>query len=494
MKKSTIVDRRGVLVAAAAAATAGSAGGIRRATAFQEASKMHDLPALDGEIRNDPASLSAAATDFGQLIRRMPRYVVRPASEHDIGRTLQWAAKRQYPVAPQGRRHSVFGRSMVERGVVLDITSLRAVSAVQGGQVTVEAGATWTEVLAMTLPHGLAPAVLPDYLGLSIGGTLAVGGVGGSTSRFGLVTDNVTGLRAVTGDGTPLTCSPDREPQLFDALRAGLGQVGVITRASLRLVPAPRQVRRFQLVYANLDALLADQRLLVEDPRFDGVQGAAVATPQGWSFRLDIVKGIAESPIDDERLLAGLSDERAKARIATAPYLEYLGRLNALEQALRANGQWHYPHPWLTTFIGGSRAPVFIAEELAQLRPQDLGPFGQVVISALRRDAVHTPLIRLPAEPVVHVFNLIRVPDTPEPARAERMVADNRRIHQRLRDAGGTLYPVSAMPMSPADWRRHFGPAFTALQTARQRFDPANRLVPGYEVFPSHPPSATSNG
>ncbi|HMN82872.1 MAG TPA: FAD-binding protein [Burkholderiaceae bacterium] len=455
---------------------------------------MHDIPPLDGDIRNDPASLSAAATDFGQLVRRTPRYVVRPGSEHDISRALRWAAARQYPVAPQGRRHSVFGRSLVERGMVIDLTSLRAVSAVQGDQVIVEAGATWTEVLAATLPHGLAPAVLPDYLGLSVGGTLAVGGVGGTTSRFGLVTDNVTGMRVVTGDGTLLECSPDREPELFDALRAGLGQVGVITRASLRLVPAPRQVRRLQLVYANLDALLADQRLLAEDPRFDAVQGAAVATPRGWSFRLDIVKGMVDSMLDDERLLAGLSDERARARIATMPNLEYLGRLNALEQALRANGQWQHPHPWLTTFIGGIRAPVFVAEELAKLRPEDLGPFGQVVMSAFRRDAVHTPLIRLPAEPVVHAFNLIRVPDTPDRARAERLVADNRRIYQRLRDAGGTLYPVSAMPMSQDDWRRHFGPAFTALQAARRRFDPAGLLTPGYELFRDRRPAATPNG
>ena len=70
-----------------------------------------------------------------------------------------------------------------------------------------------------------------NYLGLSVGGTLAVGGIGGSTSRYGMQTDNVLELDAVTGDGHELTCSAESNPHAFDAVRAGLGQCGIITRA-----------------------------------------------------------------------------------------------------------------------------------------------------------------------------------------------------------------------------------------------------------------------
>ena len=64
---------------------------------------------------------------------------------------------------------------------------LRTVHRVQGNRVVVDAGATWSEVLAATLPHGLTPPVFTDYLGLSVGATLVVGGVGGAISRFGLL-------------------------------------------------------------------------------------------------------------------------------------------------------------------------------------------------------------------------------------------------------------------------------------------------------------------
>ena len=62
----------------------------------------------------------------------------------------------------------------------------------------------------------------------------------------------------------------------------------------------------------------------------------------------------------------------------------------------------------------------------------------------------------------------------------------NRTIYHRVRDAGGTLYPASAaFPLSPADWRDHFGPASGLLREAKERFDPDMLLTPGYEIFAS---------
>ena len=66
---------------------------------------------------------------------------------------------------------------------------------------------------------------------------------------------------------------------------------------------------------------------------------------------------------------------------------------------------------------------------------------------------------------------------------ALRLVAANRAIYGRARSAGGTLYPVSAFPISRDGWRRHFGPEFTRLRDAKLRFDPGDVLTPGYTVL-----------
>jgi cytokinin dehydrogenase len=427
---------------------------------------------------------AAAANDFGHLVPQMPEAVLLPASAQDVAAMVRRAAGQGRRFAAQGRRHSVFGRAQARNGVVADMGRLRTIHAVQRDRVVVDAGATWREVVAATLPHGRTPPVLTDYLDLSVGGTLAVGGVGSATSRLGVVSDHVLELQVVTGRGEEVTCSPDRHPSLFDAVRGGLGQVGIITRATLRLVPAPKWVRRFLLFYPDLATMLGDQRLLVNEHRFDGVQGAVLAAPAGgWTFRLDLTTQFTGDPPDDVALLAGLSDDRPRAQPSTLPYLDHLNRFNALEQVLRSNGQWWFPHPWLTTFVGDASVESVVGGELAELPPADLGPLGQVVVSPILREPVRSPLLRLPPDPVCYTFNLFRLPATDDAGEARRLVTANRAIDERVRDAGGTLYPVSAFPMSPADWRRHFGAAFGQLREAKHDHDPGHVLTPGYEVF-----------
>lgn len=477
--------RREVLIAGLAAAAAVGVAPMAAARSGTSAmpAERRPLPPLDGEVRVDDASRAAAADDFGHIVRRTPEAVLLPGSDRDVATTIRRAGRKGGTLAPRGQGHSVFGRSQAREGIVADMRTLPAVRDVGKDRIAVDAGATWREVLAATLPQGLTPPVLTEYLDLSVGGTLVVGGVGATTSRFGLQSDNVLEMRVVTGAGETLTCSPSRNADLFDAVRAGLGQVGVITRATLTLVAAPQRVRRFLLIYPDLRTLLKDERLVAGDDRFDSVQGAALLTPAGWAFRLDAVKQFGDAPPDDDALLAGLSDERPEAQLSTLPYLDYLDRLAALERALRANGQWLLPHPWLTTFVGDSAVERVAGGELARLTAADLGPFGQVVLSPFRRQAVASPLLRLPADDLCYAFNLVRIPATDDAGEVDRLVTANRAVYDRVRAAGGTLYPVSAFPMSRGDWRRHLGSAFERLQDAKRRFDPHNVLTPGYEVF-----------
>jgi FAD/FMN-containing dehydrogenase len=297
-------------------------------------------------------------------------------------------------------------------------------------------------------------------------------------------TDNVLALDVVTGRGETITCSPLSNADLFQTVRAGLGQVGVIVRATLKLIPAPEKARRYELTYPDLRTLLADERLLAGDDRFDAVRGSILPMPTGWTFRFDAVRYFSgDNPPDDRVLLGGLSDDRSAAKLSTLPYFDSLNRLAALEQTLRSNDQWFCPHPWLTTFVGDSKIESVVSGELKRLTPADLGAFGQVALSAFRRPDATSPLLRLPEDDVVYAFNLIRIPATDAVAEADRLVEANRAIYERVRAAGGTLYPVSAFPMSRDDWRRHFGSAWSWFLGAKQNFDPEHVLTPGYDVF-----------
>ncbi|KAA2266431.1 FAD-binding protein [Solihabitans fulvus] len=439
-------------------------------------------PALDGELTDDPDALDAAATDFGGLVTRQPRWVARPASTADIAAVVRWAAGLGLPLAARGQGHSVYGRSLVEDGVVLDLSGFRTVHEVGGDRVVVDAGATWGTVLAATLPHGLTPPVLPDYLELSVGGTVSAGGIGGTTHRHGAASCQVIELDVVTGDGRALTCSRDRHRDLFDAVRGGLSQCAVITRATLRLVPAMDRARQYTLRYRDLPALTADQRLLLAAQRVDVVQGAVLVDGDGWRHQLEAaVLHSQDARPDDDLVLAGLSDERADAAITELSYVDFLNRLSPLEKHLRSIGRWSDPHPWFTSFVGGSAVDDLVGGVLADLTGADLGEFGRIVLSPLRADRFATPLLRLPDEDVVFQFNVLRFPPN-DAELARRMATANRALYDLVRATGGTGYPVSAVALAQADWAAHFGPAWPGLREAKDRFDPRHILAPGQGI------------
>lgn len=160
---------------------------------------------LDGELRFDAAARSLRADDFGHIVHKLPEAVLLPASAGDVARTIRWAAQRGSRFAPQGRRHSTFGRAQVPAGTVADMSTLRCIGAVERDSVVVEAGAKWSDVLRATLAQGKAPPVLTEYLELSVGGTLIVGGIGGTTSAFGVQSDNVIDMEVVAGEGKNVT-------------------------------------------------------------------------------------------------------------------------------------------------------------------------------------------------------------------------------------------------------------------------------------------------
>jgi cytokinin dehydrogenase len=167
-------------------------------------------PPLDGEIRFDGRARAAAAEDFWHLVHRSPEGVLLPASDEDVAAAVRWTAGQGRRFAAQGTRHSVFGRAQVRDGIVADLRRLRTVDHVQHDRVVADAGATWREVVATTLPLGLVPPVLTDYLDLSVAGTLVAGGVGSRTWRFGAQSDNVLDLQA---DATLLAGLSDDRPR-----------------------------------------------------------------------------------------------------------------------------------------------------------------------------------------------------------------------------------------------------------------------------------------
>lgn len=442
-----------------------------------------DLRPPRAALTDDAESRAAAAQDFGHIIHRRPRAICKPETSSEVAEILRWAREQGLKVAARGQGHATYGRSMAEDGIVMDLGALATIHRIGPDRIVVDAGATWNGVLDATLAKGLVPPVLTNYLGLSVGGTLAIGGIGGSSSRHGLQTDQVLELDVVTGEGVELTCSPTSHAELYNAVRAGLAQCAIIARATLRLMRAPERVRRFQLSYPNLASLTADQQRALTEARFDQLQGAVVPDGAGgWRYQLEAgVFYDSNMPPDDKALLADLADKREI--VSDLGFGDDANAFAKLEKLLRSNGQWFNPHPWLLTYLPGSNALQIASDVIAGQSSDDLGPFGRITYYPMFTDGCRTPLLRLPDERVVFPFNLICIPASAETANADRQVLRNRAVYDHIRGAGGMLYPVSALSMSSQDWADHFGARWSLLGEARRRHDPGGILTPGYDLF-----------
>jgi FAD/FMN-containing dehydrogenase len=446
-----------------------------------------DVPPLDGVLLTDPASLTAAADDFGHIVHRQPIALLKPGSVDDIIRMVRYARQHGLTIGARGQGHTAFGQSLVDAGIVIDMSTLNTAPEITGDHVTVRAGVMWGDVLLATLPYGLTAPVITGYLGLSVGGTLSVGGIGGSSYRFGAQVDNVIELEIVTGQGRLEACSASQNPTLFEVALAGLGQCGIIISATLRLIPAQTHARLLILFYADLHTMLQDERLLIADGRFDHAVGYVVPSPAGgWAMFIEAARDFtAPAEPENSELLAGLSYIPGSEQIVDLPYFAFASRVDPVVDAVKAAGRFNLPHPWFDIFVPDSEIDGYADSIFATLTPADLGPDWPILFFPLKSEKFTRPLLRIPDEEIFFLFDILHT--APDAAAASAMVAINRQRYERARALGSKHYTISAIPLSQQDWKRHFQPFWGKLESAKHQFDPDNVLTPGPGIFDKHP-------
>ncbi len=157
------------------------------------------------------------------------------------------------------------------------------------GSVSVRAGAgaTFTEVLAATVPHRLSPAVLPGTRHLTVGGAVAADVHGKNHRQDGSLGSWIESFELVTADGQVRTVDRSSDPDLFRATVGGMGLTGVITGARLRLITLPSTRLDVETTREDdLDAVLA---------RLDGARTRyAVAWVDGTSQGRSLGRGVVD--------------------------------------------------------------------------------------------------------------------------------------------------------------------------------------------------------
>jgi FAD/FMN-containing dehydrogenase len=199
------------------------------------------IAALTGEVvrAGDPA-YEAARLGWNRLFSHYPEAIVFCSSTDDVINAVRWARQQGMPLRARSGRHSLEGWSSIDRGLVSDVSAMKAVTIDEAGRTaTVGTGLTQLETVTALGQHGLAVPTGSEG-GVGLGGVILGGGFGLLTRSMGMACDNLVAADVVVSDGdssaklvhTDLTNHPDL---LWACRGGGGGNFGIATSYTFKL-------------------------------------------------------------------------------------------------------------------------------------------------------------------------------------------------------------------------------------------------------------------
>jgi D-lactate dehydrogenase (cytochrome) len=219
-------------------------------------------------IISDPAEMEPYLVEERGQYRGRAHFVVRPVATAEVAEIVRLCAAARIPIYPQGGNTGLCGGAVPDpegRGIVLSLGRMNKVRAIDPGNftITVEAGVILADVQRTAEE---ADRLFPLSLGAEgtcqIGGNLSTNAGGIAVLRYGNMRELALGLEVVLPDGT-----------VWDGLRAlrkdntgydlkqlfigGEGTLGIITAATLKLFPRPREIETAFVALARIEDAMA---------------------------------------------------------------------------------------------------------------------------------------------------------------------------------------------------------------------------------------------
>ena len=171
------------------------------------------------------------------MIDRRPAVIARCVDVADVIACVNFARESALPLAIRGGGHNGAGLSLVDDGLVIDLSPMKGIRVdAQAKTVRVQGGCVWGDVDHAT--HAFGMAVPNGFVSTTgVGGLTLGGGLGYLTRQCGLTIDNLLAADVVLADGRLVTASAEENADLFWALRGGGGNFGVVTSFLFRLNP-----------------------------------------------------------------------------------------------------------------------------------------------------------------------------------------------------------------------------------------------------------------
>ena len=428
--------------------------------------------------------------------------LLQPVSTGEVAAIVRAAARYGVPLVPQGGNTSMVGGATPPADGSAMILSLRRMNRIrridaEAGLAVVEAG-----VILQTL-HEAALAVgrrFPLTLGArgsaTIGGLLSTNAGGTQVLRFGAMRGLVAGVEAVlpngsVHDGLAALKKDNRGYDLTQLLVGAEGTLGVVTAATLRLVPAIASRAVAWAGVASPEAALALLRSLERGT--DLIEGFELLPAESLDAVIAHVPG-ARAPLSGRHawhvlIEAATSDPTVDSPALLEPLLADALDGGLAQDAVLAVNETQAEAFWrIRDSISASERALGPATQHDISVPVETMPRWMVEAAAAceaRFPGTHASGFGHLGDGNVHFH--VRAPGGTDPARwyAEEAETVTAFVHDLVVAAGGSISAEHGIgQMKARELERLASPArMTALRAVKAAFDPHGLLNPGKLVL-----------
>ncbi|PTW46135.1 FAD-linked oxidase C-terminal domain-containing protein [Rhodovulum kholense] len=202
-------------------------------------------------VIHDPTATRAYECDALTAYRCPPLAAVLPASTAEVAAVLKICHEERVPVVPRGSGTSLAGGALpTADSVILGVARLNEVLEVDYPNrfIRVQAGRTNLSVTGAVEGDGWFYAPDPSsQLACAIAGNIGMNSGGAHCLKYGVTTNNLLGVTLVMMDGTVVEIGGAHlDAAGYDWLGVicgSEGQLGVVTEATLRILPKPEGAR-----------------------------------------------------------------------------------------------------------------------------------------------------------------------------------------------------------------------------------------------------------
>jgi glycolate oxidase len=215
-----------------------------------------------GGMVHDPSELLIYESDALVHLRSAPGAVVVPASAAEVQAVVRLCHQHGVPFVARGHGTGLSGGALPHPdGVLIVLSRLNRILDVDipNQRVVVEPGVTNLEITRRVAPFGLYYAPDPSSQSVcSIGGNIAENSGGAHCLKYGFTVHHVLAIEVVLPNGDLVTIgSAALDAPGLDLLGVFIGSegtLGVVTRATLRLLRKPETVLTLLAAFDSIDA------------------------------------------------------------------------------------------------------------------------------------------------------------------------------------------------------------------------------------------------